>query len=65
MQQCSSEMLNIEKIDERLFNLARASFSLYSKHHKRDIAHDTAVACVISTVVSMKTVIMEVLSAKR
>lgn len=52
--------LEIDKADERLFNLARASFNLYSKHHKRDIDLDTAVACVISTVVSMKTVIREV-----
>ena len=49
--------LKIDKADERLFNLARASFSLYSKHHKRDIDEDTAVACVISTIVSMQTVI--------
>ncbi|GAI05185.1 unnamed protein product, partial [marine sediment metagenome] len=55
--------LKIDEIDERLFNLARASFSLYSKHHKRDIDLDTAVACVISTVVSMKTVIREVFNA--
>ena len=55
--------LKIDKIDERLFNLARASFSLYSKHHKRDIALDTAIACVISSVVSMKTVIREVFNA--
>jgi len=55
--------LEIDKADERLFNLARASFSLYSKHHKRDIDLDTAVACVISTVVSMKTVIREVFNA--
>ena len=52
--------LKFDKVDERLFNLARASFSLYSKHHKRDIDLDTAVACVISTVVSMRTVIKEV-----
>jgi len=52
--------LKIDKTDERLFNLARASFNLYVKHHKRDIDLDTAVACVISTVVSMKTVIREV-----
>ncbi len=51
--------LKIDKTDERLFNLARASFNLYGKHHKRDIDIDTAVACVISTVVSMKTVIRE------
>lgn len=55
--------LNMDEIDERLFNLARASFNLYSKHHKRDIELDTAVACVISTIVSMKTVIREVLNA--
>ena len=55
--------LNLDKIDERLFNLARASFSLYGKHHKRDIELDTAVACVISTIASMKTVIREVLNA--
>jgi hypothetical protein len=53
--------LKIDKTDERLFNLARASFNLYAKHHKRDIDIDTAVACVISTIVSMKTVIREVL----
>jgi len=51
--------LKIDKTDERLFNLARASFNLYSKHHKRDIELDTAVACVISTIVTMKTVIKE------
>jgi len=55
--------LRVDKIDERLFNLARASFNLYSEHHKRDIYLDTAVACVISTVVSMKTVIREVFNA--
>ena len=55
--------LNIDKTDERLFNLARASFNLYVKHHKRDIELDTAIACVVSTVVSMKTVIREVLNA--
>ena len=53
--------LKLDKIDERLFNLARASFSLYSKHHKRDIDQDTALACVISSIVSMKTVIREAL----
>jgi len=52
--------LGVDKTDERLFNLARASFNLYSKHHKRDISNDTATACVISTIVSMQTVIMEV-----
>jgi len=56
--------LKIHTTDERLFNLARASFNLYSKHHKRDIDLDTAVACVISTVVSMKAVIKEALHAK-
>lgn len=55
--------LKIDKTDERLFNLARASFNLYGKHHKRDIDLDTAVACVISTVVSMKTVVREVFNA--
>lgn len=53
--------LGLDKADERTFNLARASFGLYAKHHKRDIEHDTAVACVISTVVSMKTVLKEIL----
>lgn len=52
--------LNIDKTDERLFNLVRASFSLSMKHHKRDIDLDTTIACVISTVVSMKTIIKEV-----
>lgn len=52
--------LKLNKVDERLFNLARASFNLYSKHHKRDIDQDTALACVISSIVSMKTVIREV-----
>jgi len=56
--------LKIDETDDRLFNLARASFSLYSKHHKRDIDNDTATACVISTIVSMQTVIREVFSAK-
>jgi len=55
--------LDIDKSDERLFNLARASFNLSMKHHKRDIDFDTAVACVISTIVAMKTVIMEVFNA--
>ncbi|MFC1949533.1 hypothetical protein ACFLW0_05115 [Chloroflexota bacterium] len=55
--------LGLDKADERLHNLARASFSLYGKHHKRDIELDTAAACVISTVASMKTVIREVLNA--
>ena len=55
--------LNMDEIDERLFNLARASFNLSTKHHKRDIDLDTAVACVISTIVSMKTVIREALNA--
>ena len=53
--------LKIDKADEELFNLPRASFNLYSKHHKRDIDLDTAIACVLSTVVSMKIVIREVL----
>lgn len=57
--------LKIDETDERLFNLARASFGLYSKHHKRDIDNDTATACVISTIVSMQTVIREVFNAKR
>ncbi len=52
--------LGVNKTDERLFNLARASFNLYSKHHKRDISNDTATACVLSTIVSMQTVIREV-----
>lgn len=51
--------LKIDNTDERLFNLARASFNLYAKHHKRAIDNDTAVACVISTIVSMQTVIRE------
>ena len=55
--------LKIDKTDERLFNLARASFNLYSKHHKRDIELDTAAACVLSTIVSMKTVIKESFNA--
>jgi len=56
--------LKIDKTDERIFNLARASFSLYSKHHKRDIDNDTAIACVVSTIVSMQTVIREVFNAR-
>ncbi len=55
--------LKIDRTDERLFNLARASFNLYAKHHKRNIELDTAIACVVSTIVSMKTVIREVLNA--
>lgn len=55
--------LEIDKTDERLFNLARASFNLYAKHHKRDIDQDTVAACVISTIVSMQTVIREVFNA--
>jgi len=55
--------LKIDKTDERLFNLARASFNLYGKYHKRDIDNDTAVACVISTIVSMQTVIREAFNA--
>jgi len=55
--------LKIDETDDRLFNLARASFNLYAKHHKRNIDHDAAVACVISTVVSMQTVIREALNA--
>lgn len=55
--------LAVDKTDERLFNLARASFNLYGKHHKRDIDSDTAAACVISTIVSMQTVIREVFNA--
>lgn len=52
--------LEVDTTDERLFNLARASFNLYSKHHKRNIEHDAAIACVISTIVSMQSVIREV-----
>ncbi len=52
--------LGVDKTDERLFNLARASFNLYSKHHKRDISNDTATACVISTIASMQTIVREV-----
>ena len=52
--------LKVDKTDEKLFNLARASFNLHGKHHKRNIDNDAAVACVISTVVSMQTVIREV-----
>lgn len=55
--------LELDKSDEKLFTLARASFNLYSKHHNRDIEHDIAVACVISTIVSMKSVIKEALHA--
>lgn len=55
--------LKIDEADERLFNLARGSFNLYAKHHKRVIDIDTAVACVISTIVSMQTVIREVFNA--
>ena len=55
--------LKIDKTDERLFNLARASFNLYGKHHKRNIDNDTAAACVISTIVSMQTVLREVFNA--
>lgn len=55
--------LKLDKSDEKLFNLARASFNLYSKHHSRDIEHDISVACVISTIVSIKAVIQEVLNA--
>lgn len=52
--------LKIDETDDRLFNLARASFNLYAKHHKRDVDQDTVAACVISTIVSMRTVIKEV-----
>jgi len=55
--------LKVDESDERLFNLARASFNLYSKHHERDIDNDTAAACVISTIVSMQTVIREAFNA--
>lgn len=55
--------LGLDKSDDKLFNLARASFQLSMKHHKRDIELDTAVACVISAIVSMKTVIQEVFHA--
>jgi len=55
--------LKIDKTDDRLFNLARASFNLSAKHHKRDIDQDTATACVVSTIVSMQTVIREVFNA--
>ncbi len=55
--------LKIDKADEKLFNLARDSFNLCFKHHKRSIENDTAVACVVSSIVSMKTVIQEVLNA--
>jgi hypothetical protein len=56
--------LKIDKTDERLFNLARASFNLSMKHHARKIDIDTATACVISTIVSMQTVIREAFNAK-
>ena len=55
--------LKIDETDDRLFNLARASFNLYAKHHKRDIDQDTVAACVISTIVSMQTVIREAFNA--
>jgi hypothetical protein len=55
--------LKIDETDDRLFNLARASFNLYAKHHKRDIDQDTVTACVISTLVSMQTVIREAFNA--
>jgi hypothetical protein len=55
--------LKIHKTDDRLFNLARASFNLSAKHHKRDIDQDSATACVVSTIVSMQTVIREVFNA--
>jgi hypothetical protein len=56
--------LGIEKTDEKVFDLARASFNLSMKHHARKIDKHTAIACVISTIVSMQTVIREVFSAK-
>ena len=55
--------LKIDETDDRLFNLARASFNLYAKHHKRDIDQDTVAACVISTIVSMRIVIKEAFNA--
>ena len=55
--------LKVDKTDEKLFNLVRDSFNLAFKHHKRSIEKDTAVACVVSSIVSMRTVIQEVLNA--
>ena len=50
----------VHKYDEKLFNLAKASFNLSMKHHKRNIDLKTAIACVISTIVSMNSFLEEV-----
>lgn len=48
------------KSDEKLFNLARGSFGMSMKHHDRTVEHDDAVACVISSIVTIKAIIQEV-----
>ena len=55
--------LNIKRTDERVYNLARSAFGLYAEHHNREINKDTSTACVISSIVSIKTIIREVLNA--
>ena len=57
------EKLGIKKNDMKLFDLARSSFNLYTKHHNRNVARSIAVACVVSSIVSMQTIIQEVLNA--
>jgi len=57
------DMLKKLEIDERLFNLARAGFNLsFKTHHDRNIAKHIAMACAISTIMSMQTVIEEMAS---
>jgi len=55
--------LNLEKIDEKIFDLAMSSFKMNNKRHNRNIEQRDAIACVISSIVSMQTVIQEVLNA--
>lgn len=55
--------LGIEKGDVKLFNLARDTFNLSNKHHSRELDQYSAVACVISSIVSMQTIIQEALNA--
>ena len=58
------ERLKLDKTDDKIYFLAKDSFNLSLKHHKREITRHEAIACVISSIVSMQMVIQEILHPK-
>jgi hypothetical protein len=58
------EKLRLNKTDEKIYFIAKDSFNLSLKHHKRDINRQEDIACVVSSVVSMQLVIQKILNSE-